>query len=264
MVLFPYVYSVNITVLKGDQNMNVIYYFSGRGNSLKTTLDLSRRLEDTIVIPIRDGVRTDHAEDAETIGIITPVIDFGVPAYVLRFIDRLQAANKDVYIYAVITNGGMPCAAAEQLRKRLKRNGLALSAEFPLTFGLGWSASEEWLGQIDRIAALIRQKQGEKSNITWKDLLFTLANHLAKRLIPSEDRKFSLNEKCTGCGVCEKICPANNIRLTNGKPVWMHSCEQCAACFNWCPSEAIEGKNLAARTHFTNPEITLEQMLINN
>jgi MinD superfamily P-loop ATPase len=80
-------------------------------------------------------------------------------------------------------------------------------------------------------------------------------------MIPSEDKKFALDGKCTGCGTCEKICPVKNIRLAEGKPVWLHACEQCAACFSWCPKEAISGTNLAARTHYTNSNITLSQML---
>ena len=241
--------------------INKIYYFSGRGNSLKTALEVSKRLDDVTLLPIKHGTETTVAEDTDSIGIFTPVIDLGIPAYVLNFIDHLKITNKQTYIYAIVTNGGMPCASAEQIRKHLKRKGLTLSAEFLLTFGIGWSASEEWLKEIDRISEIIRHKQVQKSGLTWKDELLTMANPLAKLLIPFEDKKFTVDENCTGCGICEKICPVNNIRLTNGKPVWMHSCEQCAACFSWCPSESIAGKNLAARTHYTNSDITLEQML---
>lgn len=149
----------------------------------------------------------------------------------------------------------------KQIRKSLQKKGLTLSAEFQPKFGVGWSASEEWQKQIDWIAEIIQQKQNQKCTASWKDNALTSVNPLAKLLIPSEDKKFTVDEKCTGCGTCEKICPVKNIRLTDGKPVWMHSCEQCAACFSWCPSEAIAGTNLAARTRFRNAYITLEQML---
>ncbi len=240
---------------------NIIYYFSGRGNSLKTALDVSQRLDHSVLFPMRDGTICSAGPNADTIGIFTPVIDMGIPAYVLNFVDRLQVANKQAYIYAAVTNGGMPAAAMKQIRKCFEKKGLTLSAEFLVKFGAEWSASEEWQKHIDGITEIIRQKQIQKCTLSWKDKVLTAANPLAKLLIPSEDKKFMVGENCTGCGTCEKICPVKNIRLTDGKPEWLHSCEQCAACFSWCPQEAITGTNLAARTRFTNPEITLEQML---
>jgi len=241
---------------------HVIYYFSGRGNTLKTALEVSRRLDHPVMAPIRKGSDCSAGKDADTIGIFTPVIDFGIPAFVLKFIDQLQVSDKQPYIYAVVTCGGLPGAAPEQIRKQLKKKGLTLSADFLLTFGINWSASAEWQRQIDRIAEIVKQKQRHPSVPTTKDKLLTLANPLAKRIIPSEDKKFSWNEKCTGCGTCIKLCPVNNIRLDQGRPVWLNSCEQCAACYNWCPSRAISGTNLAARNHFTNQYIKLEQMLM--
>ena len=241
---------------------NKIYYFTGRGNSLMTALELSKRLGNSEPIPIRYEIRHDNTEDVDSIGIFTPVIDLGIPAYVLKFIDKLQVKNKNTYVYAVVTNGGMPGAATEQIRKHLKKKGLNLAAEFLMRFGIGWTASDEWLKQIDRISEIIRNKQLQKLRPSAKDRLLTMANPLAKLIIPAEDKKFTLNGSCcTGCGICEKICPVRNIRLENGKPVWLHSCEQCSACFSWCPSEAITGTNLASRTHYRNSDVTLDQML---
>lgn len=197
-----------------------LFYFSGRGNSLKAALEVSKRLENPVLLPIKHGAEADLTADTDSVGIFTPVIDLGTPAYVLSFIGRMKAANKNAYLYAVVTNGGLPDAAAEQIRKQLKKKGLTLSADFLMTFGLGWSASEEWLEQIDGIAGTVRNKQEHRSNLKWKDRALTLANPLAKLIIPSEDKKFALDEKCTGCGT-----------------------------------------NLAARTHYTNSNITLSQML---
>jgi MinD superfamily P-loop ATPase len=111
------------------------------------------------------------------------------------------------------------------------------------------------------MSEIVRNKQSQKLTPSVRDRLLTMANPLAKRLIPAEDKKFALNDSCNGCGICERICPVENIRIQGGKPVWLHSCEQCAACFSWCPSEAITGTNLASRTRYRNSVITLDQML---
>mgnify|MGYP002951794102 FL=1 len=52
-----------------------------------------------------------------------------------------------------------------------------------------------------------------------------------------------MGEECIGCGLCQDVCPLNNIRLVDGKPDWGNSCTHCMACICRCPKEAIEYKN---------------------
>jgi ferredoxin len=70
------------------------------------------------------------------------------------------------------------------------------------------------------------------------------------QLVHLSDNGILFNEeKCISCGICEKVCPVNNIQLENGTPIWKHNCEMCFACDEWCPHKAIhhwgkiEGKN---------------------
>ena len=51
---------------------------------------------------------------------------------------------------------------------------------------------------------------------------------------------FRATDACIGCGKCVELCPLNNIRLENGKPVWGKHCTHCMACICYCPKEAIE------------------------
>ena len=51
---------------------------------------------------------------------------------------------------------------------------------------------------------------------------------------------FRATDACIGCGKCVELCPLNNIRLENGKPVWDKNCTHCMACICYCPAEAIE------------------------
>ena len=46
---------------------------------------------------------------------------------------------------------------------------------------------------------------------------------------------------CTGCGLCEKLCPAKAIELRGERPIWVkEDCCMCMACINRCPAVAIE------------------------
>jgi len=53
---------------------------------------------------------------------------------------------------------------------------------------------------------------------------------------------FYADSKCTGCGICEKVCPSQKIRMDNHKPVWQRNinCYLCYACLNYCPSKAVQ------------------------
>lgn len=51
---------------------------------------------------------------------------------------------------------------------------------------------------------------------------------------------FTSTDKCSGCGKCEKLCPMNNVKLKDGKPVWGKNCTHCMACIAGCPQEAVE------------------------
>lgn len=47
-------------------------------------------------------------------------------------------------------------------------------------------------------------------------------------------------EKCLGCGVCQKDCPASNILMTNKKAkVIAQDCIKCGHCVAICPQAAV-------------------------
>jgi len=83
------------------------------------------------------------------------------------------------------------------------------------------------------------------------------------KVFKKEDKNFWVDEKCNACGVCKKICPSNNIQISNdGKHTWKNNCQACYGCFHWCPNSAIQYNNVSKpikRQH--NLEIKLDDML---
>ncbi|PNV60981.1 (Fe-S)-binding protein [Clostridium sp. chh4-2] len=62
-------------------------------------------------------------------------------------------------------------------------------------------------------------------------------------------------EKCIGCTVCSKVCPADAIRFVNKKPVLEEEhCVGCSSCVEHCPKDAVKMEALEnPRTIFCDP-----------
>jgi ferredoxin/flavodoxin len=76
------------------------------------------------------------------------------------------------------------------------------------------------------------------------------------------DHAFQADEHCNGCGICSRICPVGDIEMVDDKPVWQHRCEQCFACLQWCPQEAIQFRgNTAGQRRYHHPDVTVADMV---
>ena len=61
-----------------------------------------------------------------------------------------------------------------------------------------------------------------------------------------------------GCG---RVCPANNIKLSD-EIVFGNKCETCYACVNLCPSHAIyTNKATLKRRQYRNPIVSVDEII---
>ena len=90
----------------------------------------------------------------------------------------------------------------------------------------------------------------------------TIFSLFYSRLKPKERaRYFHTDETCTGCGTGVRVCPIQNITLTDKKPVWHDQCEFCLACMQWCPKQAIQyGKKTQKRGRYHHPGIHVNEL----
>ena len=253
-----------------------LFYYTGTGNSLWTAKSLAKELGDAEVIPIFRHSENPVVSKAEAVGIIVPVHIWGPPHRVLAFADALEP-DPSRYHFAVALNAGQVAATLLQLKKRMDSRGLLISSGFELAMpsnyipwgGPGPEAKRVRLGRaaqekIGRIAAAVsaREKRPVEKGPLWQNILFTGFNRLAFSRVPAMDKGFWIDEKCNGCGVCRSVCPCGNIDLLSGKPAWLHHCEQCLACIQWCPQEAIQfGKKTPRYERYRHPEVTLQEMI---
>jgi ferredoxin len=243
-----------------------IYYYSGRGNSLSVAKELAQGIPDARLIPAPKAARGPEIEVAPdtAIGLVFPVIDFGVPASIRALIAKFRKTGASPYVFAVVTTGGMPAGVLGQARRLLGRRGLALSVGKLLVFSLQPGDEAVRRARMKELEELLRGRskaEVEAGSLLERVLLTGALNLVARLSYPRDDGKFVVGPGCDGCGICSRLCPAANIAIEDGKPAWKGRCEQCGACFAWCPREAVSGSCLAAKTRYTNPKIKLPDML---
>jgi len=68
------------------------------------------------------------------------------------------------------------------------------------------------------------------------------AGHMKEfRYIPDVSTLALDGEKCTGCGMCETVCPHGVLEIVERKAqiVDLNGCMECGACSKNCPVEAV-------------------------
>jgi ferredoxin len=251
--------------------VKAIYYFSGTGNSLVVARDLAKELGEAALIPIAKAVREGADLPYDSIGIVFPVYILGIPLIVADFLKKLQV-GRDTYIYAVATFGGLAGRALELTAQILGRRGIKLSAGFGVLMPGNYTPLYEAISadrqramflkekeKVKEIASAVREKRSgimERSHPLISLLIYLVCYRLGAAQIRKEDKKYWTDDKCTGCGICEKVCPVYNIKMHDGRPVWLHHCEHCLACLQWCPVEAIQYKKITiGRKRYHHPEV---------
>jgi flavodoxin/Pyruvate/2-oxoacid:ferredoxin oxidoreductase delta subunit len=255
----------------------VVYYFTGTGNSLVVAKDIAKEINGELIsIPSvisNDTVKT----DADVIGIVFPVYMWGMPLIIERFVKKIENV-KNKYVFAIATYGGMPGATINMLEKVIKSYNGELAAGFtvhmpsnyiPMVEAIDDKKQQQLFNEMDKkvetIAEHIKSRRivkKENSNVFLRLIFSGIINRASSPHIPKMDKQFRVDEKCNSCGICQKICPVNNIDIIDRKPSWKGNCDQCFACLQWCPEKAIQcGKNTVARKRYHHPDVTIADII---
>ena len=268
----------------------IVYYFSGTGNSLMLARSIAEGLQGSL-IPIASVVDKKRiTSDAEVIGMVFPVYYGGLPVIVKEFAEKLDDLEGR-YVFAVCTYGGAAGSSLRLLKRIIRSHGGELSGAYGVhmvqnAFFKPWENRKKLYGKAKRKGAMIAQKALERKRGRFYgpaliNVLLTplhvMVKPLTRRyfvkisggskddpletLIHESDRSFSSDERCTGCGLCVKVCPVNNIKLVEGKPVWLHHCENCLACYNWCPSQAILTGIAKEGYYYHHPDVKVADIM---
>jgi ferredoxin len=251
---------------------NIIFYFTGTGNSLKVAKDVANVINDCKIVAMAAYKEYDLS-DMERIGFVFPVYG-SLPNFVNKFISKAEfPKNKNIYYFTIVTCGHFKWNAIPTLNKILSEKGIALNAGFDVKMVANAIGLYDISNNVDKIL----KKSQKNIDLIAERIKLKKINRIQKRnpLIfwpdkfvtqyPIMDTNFNVSTDCKGCGICEQICPVKNIEITNGQPLFKHNCEQCLACIHHCPSKALNiGNKTQNKKRYINPNITLQEIIHGN
>jgi ferredoxin/flavodoxin len=252
-----------------DDNMerNIIYVFSGTGNSLKVARDISVALGNCRLASMGTSSKAEEAPGLDTIGFVFPTYYRGEPRRVGEFIQQLDLrAHKNAYVYAVTTMGRYDGNSLCHVMRLLRSKGITLGyaraldmySNYVISYDMADTVAEETRQSDLALGPIIQDIKNRATNkvARWEPLQEVAYRSLIA-FVHDMDRHYTVSDACTGCGICEKVCPVDNISPDGaGRPLFHHRCEQCVACIQFCPTRAINYKDRTqGRRRYTHPAI---------
>ena len=250
----------------------MIFYFTGTGNSKYIAEKIASGTAEqiyNITDCVQNGQYAFQAVGDEAIGFVVPVYYLGIPIIVVEFLKKLKIeAKQGAYSFAVLNCGGSAANAESVLQRAFRVKAVfaieTVSNYVPLYKMENDGSIKERLNQGDKDIAKIIEHIGKKDAVRLNPFRgkFPRLSSFAGYSIFKHGRKtkkFTVNQSCISCGLCEKICPRKAISIQNGKPVWtIPQCEICLGCLHRCPARAINyGKKSAGNGRYTNPFVKL-------
>ena len=250
---------------------NLIFCFSGTGNSLKAAKDVAEVLSNTEIVLMKDSYKL--SDKYNRIGFVFPSYAGGVPKAVVAYINALEiAANATDYFFTVVTCGGAARNTLPMLRDTLSKKDISLNWGKELNTVGNYIAMyapkpgiNETLQSANEKIAVYAQEIKDKKIVDIKKSKFNAAvfYKMGNQFFKMNAKQLAVSSSCTSCGQCEKLCSTKSIKMKNSKPVFTwKTCSQCMACIQWCPKEAINcGKKTADRARYRNPAVTADELV---
>ena len=233
----------------------MVLYYSGTGNSKFIAKCIASALE-TDCLNLNERIKaedTSSVQTEENVILVTPTYAWRIPHIVSDWLEKVDLVSAK-RIWFVMDCGSEIGNAAKYNRqlaaqKQLQYMGTAqiiMPENYIAMFNApqkeqAKSIVEQAEPALQKVLTRLRAGQEfppPRENL-YDRFMSGPVNPVFYRFFVKADA-FRATDACIGCGKCMELCPLNNIRLENGKPVWGKNCTHCMACICHCPKEAIE------------------------
>jgi len=247
----------------------MIFYFTATGNSLYVAKCLDG---DLYSIP-REIKSSRKKYKDKIIGFVFPCYYFGTPKFIKKFINENKFEAD--YFFSLMTYGNFSAAGINDFDKFAKKHGVDLSYTNEIKMVDNYLPLFDIKDQIEKTDKKKIDEKISKINYHIKNKIkFKLKKNILLKLLTSVsqyfykkfnnfDSKFYVNENCTTCGICKRVCPVDNI-IIKKKPVYKNNCERCLACIHICPENAIHMRNQKSDARYINPNIDPDEIINSN
>lgn len=234
----------------------MIFYFTGTGNSkflAKQTAEVTGdKITDLNKIIKENG---SLSCDDDVLVFCTPTYSWRIPPVVSKLI-KSGSFKSGAKAYFLMTCGDDIGNAEKYCKSLCKKVNFEFkgvcSVVMPENYIAMFSAPDDEKAKaiiekaVPRIEDLASEiKDGKSFDCPKVDLGGVMKSSIVNKLffmLCVKDKQFYAKDSCTSCGLCAKLCPMNNITVTD-KPQWHGNCTHCMACICHCPTEAIEYGN---------------------
>ena len=254
-----------------------IFYFSGTGNSLFVAKELKKYFKDSELIPMAKCVLEEtYGFDEKNIGFVFPTYFMGLPKLVVDFVQNAKFKQAE-YIFALATRGSsLSGGALKMLNKYLSEKSRPLNYGRYITFFSNYLPEFKVPSEEKRLITIHDNEEiiynyaqeiyDETKSISNHFLDFISEKYYKKYLreIEHSFKHFHVNRNlCSRCGLCEQICPNNNIIMDDrDNPLWKHDCSLCLSCLHHCPTKAINyNHKTEEKERYSNPKVSIKELI---
>jgi len=254
-------------------NENIIFFFSGTGNSFDVTLKIAEKMKNTDVINISSIKTIPTITNYKRIGLVFPIYGFTMPNIVSKFILKLPL-NSNAYYFCIVTLGGLSFGAEYRILEMFNKAKLQLQylskIFMPENYIIVTKIPTEKTimkilnNSIKKVIKITEDIKKYKEQKPKKSLFYNLVKNISKEETekwPLKAKNYKINNDCTKCKKCIRVCPVENIKMVEDEILFEEHCEYCLCCIHICPQRAINyGNKTIGKKRYINPNIEIEDM----